>query len=305
MAVFAGAAPLGCRSDAGGGERANVSGASSSLVSPLASGAGEASPRSASPVASPNASAEPPNGPCGGPPPEAPLPRAEERTLAAAQEGHYRFELKYPLLRIDDEKRAKNLNQALLEQLRAIEKRFVRESPGAPGKSLTRDDDSKPDPENARWFEGKCAIAYLSSTFVSVACDTMEGPGAHPNLDKFAYNFEICPEVRLVALGDLCRELVSCKKKIVDLINEDFRTGQKKETGIQFRVGPRGAPGQPPDMAHPVATLEAFAITPAGLRFFLFDELPHVLQAFAVVDLPAAKVRPVLREDLTARLWRP
>jgi hypothetical protein len=58
-------------------------------------------------------------------------------------------------------------------------------------------------------------------------------------------------------------------------------------------------------MAHPVATLEAFAITPAGLRFYLFDELPHVLQAFAVVDLPAAKVRPVLREDLTARLWRP
>jgi hypothetical protein len=304
MAVFAGALALGCRSDAGGGERANVNGASSSSVSPLASGAAELSPRSASPVASPSASALPANAGCGGPPTEAPLPRAEERTLAASREGHYRFDLKYPLLRIDDEKRAEKLNQALSEQLRAVEKRFVREASGDPGKSLTRDDDGEPDPENARWFEGKCAIAYLSSAFVSVACDTMEGPGAHPNLDKFAYNFQICPEVRLVTLGDLCRALPSCKKKIVDLINEDFRTGQKKETGIQFRVGPRGAPGQPPDIEHPVATLEAFGITPAGLRIYLFDELPHVLQAFGVVDLPAAKVRPVLHEDLAARLWQ-
>jgi hypothetical protein len=220
----------------------------------------------------------------------------QERKLAATKEGFYRFELAYPLLAIEDEARAEKVNQGLVEQLRAIERRFVGESPG---------NDGTPDPENVRWFEGKCTIAYLSSAFVSVACDTMEGPGAHPNLDKFAYNFQICPEVRLVALGDLCRALAPCKKKIVDLINEDFRTGPKKETGIQFRVGPRGAPGQPPDMEHPVATLQAFAVTPAGLRIYLFDELPHVLQAFGVVDLPAAKVRPVLREDLAARLWRP
>jgi len=305
MVVFAGALELGCRNDSSGQERANVSHASPTPVSPPASGAAETSPRSASPAASPSASAPLANAACGGPPPEAPLPRAEERTLTTSQEDHDRFELKYPVLSIDDEKRAEKLNQGLLAQLRAIEKRFVQESPGDPGKSPTRDGENKPDPENARWFEGKCAIAYLSSAFVSVACETMQGPGAHPNLDKFAYNFQICPEVRLVALGDLCRELAPCKKKIVDLINEDFRTGQRKETGIQFRLGPRGAPGQPPDMEHPVATLEAFGITPAGLRIYLFDELPHVLQAFAIVDLPAAKVSPVLREDLAARLWRP
>jgi len=305
MAVFAGALALGCRSDAGGGDRVNQNGTSSSSVSPPASHAGEAPPRSASPVASPSASAVLANAACGGPPTDAPLPRAEERTLSASREGHYRFDLQYPLVRIDDEERAEKLNQELLEQLRAIQKRFVRESSGDPGKSLTRDDDGKPEPENARWFEGKCAIAYLSAAFVSVACETMEGPGAHPKLDKFAYNFQICPEVRKVSLGDLCRALPPCKKAIVDLINEDFRTGQKKETGIQFGVGPRGAPGQPPDREHPIATLQAFGITPAGLRIYLFDELPHVLQAFGVVDLPAAKIRPVMREDLAARLWRP
>jgi hypothetical protein len=234
---------------------------------------------------------------CGGPPsPRAPLPHGEERTLAASQEGRYRFELKYPLLRVDSEKRAEKLNQRLLELLRGIQHRFAQEVEGIAG---------APDPDNARWFEGKCEIAYQSSAFVSVACDTLEGPGAHPNIDKFAYNFQICPEVHLLALDDVCRALPRCKKEIVDLINEDFRSGPKKETGIQFRVRPRGAPGAPPDMEHPVATLQAFGITPAGLRIYLFDELPHVLQAFAVVDLPAAKLRAILREDVAGRLWGP
>jgi hypothetical protein len=225
-----------------------------------------------------------------------PIPRAEERTLTASREGQYRFELKYPLLHLDHQKRAEKLNQRLLELLRGVEHRFVQEAEGAGG---------APDPDNARWFEGKCEIAYQTTAFVSVACDTTEGPGAHPNLDKFAYNFQICPDVHLLALEDVCRALPRCKKEIVDLINEDFRSGQKKETGIQFRVRPRGGAGSSLDMQHPVATLQAFGITPTGLRFYLFDELPHVLQAFAVVDLPAAKVRPVLREDMAALLWGP
>ena len=102
MAVFAGALALGCRSDAGGGDRVNQNGTSSSSVSPPAPHAGEAPPRSASPVASPSASALLANAACGGPPTDAPLPRAEERTLAASREGHYRFDLQYPLVRIDD-----------------------------------------------------------------------------------------------------------------------------------------------------------------------------------------------------------
>ena len=46
-------------------------------------------------------------------------------------------------------------------------------------------------------------------------------------------------------------------------------------------------------------------MTPTGLRFYLFDELPHVLQAFAVIDIPAAKLRPVLRDDVAGRIWAP
>jgi hypothetical protein len=58
-------------------------------------------------------------------------------------------------------------------------------------------------------------------------------------------------------------------------------------------------------MEHPAATLRTFGVTPTGLRIFLFDELPHVLQAFGVVDIPSAKVLPVLREDLARRIWGP
>jgi len=127
----------------------------------------------------------------------------------------------------------------------------------------------------------------------------MEGPGAHPNLDKFAVNFQICPEVRRLALTDLCRSLPECRKTIIELISEDFRTGPKKETGIQFRDGATGAKGDSPDKEQPDATLREFAITTAGVSIFLFDELPHVLQAFGMVDLPAAKVRSVLHDE-----WR-
>jgi hypothetical protein len=139
---------------------------------------------------------------------------------------------------------------------------------------------------------------------VSVACETLEGPGAHPNVDKFAHTFQLCPDVKPIALADLCRALPECRQRIVALINEDFRTGEKKQTGIQFRAGPPSS-GEPSDPEHPVATLQAFGITPAGLRFFLFDELPHVLQAFAVVEIPIAKVRGVLREDTARTIWGP
>jgi hypothetical protein len=217
------------------------------------------------------------------------------RKLAQTQPGQYRFEITYPYVPVDNEKAGRKLNPELLQRLVATQKRFVAQAQG---------ENRPPDPDNARWFEGKCEIAYLSSSFVSVGCETMEGPGAHPNVDKFALNFQICPEVRPLALADLCGALPACKKKIVDLINEDFRSGPKKETGIQFRVGPRPST-EPPDMEHPVATLQSFGLTPAGLRVFLFDELPHVLQAFAIVDLPAAKLRSVLREDVAQRLWAP
>jgi hypothetical protein len=312
LATLGGALVLGCRSDGAGIERGNVSAAASAAIDgsafpPIGIVTGD-SPR---PAVSPSATTLPTpsaalartasapldDTACGGPPsPKAPLPHAEERKLAASQEGRYRFELKYPILQIDHEKRGEKLNQRLFELLRGLQSRFVQEAGAETG---------VPDPDNARWFEGKCEIAYQSSSFVSVACDTMEGPGAHPNLDQFAYNFQICPEVHLLALEDVCRALPRCKKELVDLINEDFRRGEKKETGIQFRAHPRSGPGSSPDMEHPVATLQAFGITPAGLRIYLFDELPHVLQAFAVVDLPAAKVRSVLREDVAARLWGP
>lgn len=230
---------------------------------------------------------------CGGPP-SGSLPKLEERKLAAQQQGQYRFELKYPVFREDNEKVTQRLNRQLLDQLSEIKKRFVKEAEGQ---------DHESDPDNARWFEGKCETAYHSASFVSVACDTMEGPGAHPNLDKFAYNFEICPEVRLLALADLCRSLPECRKKIVQLINEDFRSGEKKQTGIQFRDGPGVAHGEPSDPERPIATLRTFGITPTGMRFYLFDELPHVLQAFGIVDIPAAKLRAVLRDEQARRIW--
>ena len=234
---------------------------------------------------------------CGGPPPAgAPLPRLESRQLASRQEGHYRFELQYPHLYADDAKVAQKVNDQLLEQLTVIQKRFIKEAV---------EEGRAPDSENARWFEGTCATTYHSKAFVSVACDTMEGPGAHPNLGKLAYSFQVCPEVRQLALADLCRSLPECRKRSIQLVNEDFRVDPKKETGIQFRDGPMGSRGEPPDMEHPAATLRTFGVTPTGLRFFFFDELPHVLQAFGIVDIPIGKLRPVLREDMALLIWGP
>jgi hypothetical protein len=229
---------------------------------------------------------------CAGPP-SGPLPSLEQRKLTAQKQGRYRFELQYPLFHEDNEKLTQKLNAQLLEHLTGIQKRFVQEA---------ENQDVESEPDNARWLEGKCEAAYHSKSFVSVACDTMEGPGAHPNLDKLAYNFQICPELRLLALTDLCRSLPECRKRIVELINDDFRTGDKKQTGIQFRTGPVPH-GESSDPEHRVAALRTFAITPTGLRFYLFDELPHVLQAFGVIDIPAAKLRPVLREDVAHRIW--
>jgi hypothetical protein len=225
--------------------------------------------------------------------PGAPLPKLEKRSLTAKREGRYRFELEYPWLRAANEKAEQKVNRALLDRLSATQKGFVKDAEQYGDGS---------DPDGARWFEGKCAIAYDSPSFVSVACETMEGPGAHPNVDKFAHNFRVCPDVKAVDLVDLCRSLPECKKRIVDLINQDFRTGDKKQTGIQFRTESE-APGAPSDPERPIAKLQAFGITPAGLRFYLFDELPHVLQAFAIVDIPAADLRSVIREDVARLLW--
>ena len=233
--------------------------------------------------------------PCAGPSPGAPLPKLEKRTLAAKKDGRYRFELQYPRLGGSDDAVTEKANRLLVDRLSTLEKRFVEEAEKQGG---------EPDPDNARWFEGKCEVAFDSPSFVSVACETMEGPGAHPNVDKFAHTLQLCPEVKPVALADLCRALPECRKRIVALINDDFRTGEKKQTGIQFRVGPASS-GDPPDPEHPVATLQSFGITPAGLRIYLYDELPHVLQAFAVVDLPSAKVRSVMREDFARNSWGP
>jgi hypothetical protein len=294
---------VGCRGEAGApeGRRADPSASRGTASVPTAGDHLSAVPMILPPAPIPSASAAAsstaiaPDVDCGGVP-TAPLPRLEQRKLTAERKGQYRFELKYPLFLEDNEKVTQQLNRQFLEHLTAIQKRFVKEA---------QTEDHAPDPDNARWFEGKCEIAYHSLSFVSVACDTMEGPGAHPNLDKFAYNFQVCPDVRLVTLADLCRSLPDCRKKIVELINEDFRNGEKKETGIQFRDGPMRSPGEPPDMEHPVATLRTFGLTPTGLRVFLFDELPHVLQAFGVVDLPASQLRPVLREDVARRIWGP
>jgi hypothetical protein len=286
-----------CRNDAGaangrGADRAAARAASAAPGTTDPASMLAAPSHSAAPLGPSSAVAAGRGGDCAGPA-AGPLPRLEERQLAKQQPGQYRFELKYPLFHEENERVTQKLNGHLLEQLTAVQKRFLKEAEGQDGS----------DPDNARWFEGKCATAYHSKSFVSVACDTMEGPGAHPNLDKFAYNFQICPDVRQLELADLCRDLPDCRKKIIELINEDFRTGEKKQTGIQFRAGPALPHGESSDPEHPVATLRTFGITPTGLRFYLFDELPHVLQAFGVIDIPIVKVRSVLRDDLARRVW--
>jgi hypothetical protein len=293
----------GCRGDAGAPDgKGRTASAPQGTPSPVAAAPATepaANKRSAEapPAAAPSAGAADVNGPCAGPLPlGAPLPHFEQRKLASHKEGRYRFELTYPVFIEEDEKVAANVNRQLLEQLTAVQKRFLKETPA---------ETQAHDPANQPWFEGKCDTAFYSPSFTSIACETMEGPGAHPNIDKFAVNFQTCPDVRRLALADLCRSLSECRTKIIELINEDFRTGQKKETGIQFRDAAMGAKGDSPDKEQTAATLRAFGITPVGLRFFLFDELPHVLKAFATVDIPAQKVRPVLRDDVTRRLWGP
>jgi hypothetical protein len=272
----------GCRSDAG---------------APDEKGPTASAPPAAPTAAAPSAGAADVEGGCAGPlPPSAPLPHFEQRKLASHKEGRYRFELTYPAFVEESEKVASNVNRQLLEQLTAVQKRFLKE---------IQTETQAPDPTNLRWFEGKCDTAFYSPSFASIACETMEGPGAHPNVDKFAINFQTCPDVRRLALADLCRSLPQCRTKIIELINEDFRTGQKKETGIQFRDGALAHGGDSPKKEQPAATLRAFGMTPTGLRFFLFDELPHVLKAFAIVDIPAELVRPVLRDDVARRIWGP
>jgi hypothetical protein len=312
LAIAAAATSIACRNDpAPAAKGANPVAASAIPVGPSPNAAppslaapapgntlprGSAGARSAaeSPLASASTSTSGlPDPGCSAGAPGAPLPKLEKRSLAAKREGRYRFELEYPLLRTPSEKTEQKVNRALLDRLATMQKRFVKDAE-------QYSDDS--DPENARWFEGKCAISYDSPSFVSVACETMEGPGAHPNVEKFAHNFRICPDVKALELGDLCRSLPECKKRIVDLINEDFRAGDKKQTGIQFR-SESGTSGGAPDPDSPIAKLQSFGITPSGLRVYLFDELPHVLQAFAIVDIPVAKVRSVLREDVAQLLW--
>jgi hypothetical protein len=290
-----------CRSDAGApetkGQRANAPSAAPSAAAAQPS-APEA-PKNELTVPAAAASTEPADtdAGCAGPtPPGVPMPHFEQRKLASVKERHYRFELLYPVFPEQPEKVSSKLNREILEHLTVLQKRFVNQADAVA---------TAPDPDNARWFEGRCDVGYHSMSFTTVVCETMEGPGAHPHLDKFALNFQICPDVRRLDLADLCRSLPQCRKKIIELINEDFRAGQKKETDIQFREGPAGTNGGSTDAEQPIAALRAFAITPVGLRIFLFDELPHVLQAFAIVDLPAAKVRPVLRDDVARRLWRP
>lgn len=310
LAMAAAATSIACRNDVSSdAKRANPGAASAVSVGPSPNAEPPApvaapsshtlplgEPRSAAEAALASAggpSAAAPDAGCGVARPDAPLPKLEKRSLAAKREGRYRFELEYPVLRAKAEKIEQSVNRALLDRLSALQKRFVKDA---------EENSDGSDPDNARWFEGKCDIAYDSPSFVSVGCETMEGPGAHPNVDKLAYNFRICPNVKALELADLCRSLPECKKRIVDLINEDFRQGDKKQAGIQFRTESE-APGSPADPERTVAKLQSFGITPAGLRVFLFDELPHVLQAFAIVDIPAAKVRSVLREDVARALW--
>jgi hypothetical protein len=291
----------GCRGDAGAPD-GNGRTASAPRGTPSALGAAPVTESSAKrrsadtpPATAPSAGAADVNGACAGPLPRgAALPHFEQRKLASHKEGRYRFELTYPVFVEEDEKVASNVNRQLLEQLTAVQKRFLKE---------TRGETEAPDPDNERWFEGKCDTAFYSPSFTSIACETMEGPGAHPNIDQFAVNFQICPDVRRLALADLCRSLPECRVQIIELINQDFRTGQKKETAIQFRDGAIGAKGDAPDTERTATMLRAFGITPVGLRFFLFDELPHALKAFAIVDIPAQKVRPVLRDDVARRIW--
>jgi hypothetical protein len=290
----------GCRSDAGApetkGQRANTPSAAAAQPRAPEAPKHELTVPAQTAAAASTEPADTDAG-CAGPTPAgAPLPHFEQRKLASVKERHYRFELLYPVFHEQPEKVSSKLNREIAEHLTALQKRFVNQAEAAA---------TAPDPDDARWFEGRCDVGYHSMSFTTVACETMEGPGAHPHLDKFALNFQICPDVRRLELTDLCRSLPQCRKKIIELINEDFRAGQKKETGIQFREGPAGTKGGSTDAEQPIATLRVFAITPVGLRIFLFDELPHVLQAFAIVDLPAAKVRPVLRDDVARRLWRP
>jgi hypothetical protein len=295
LLVVLAAASISCRNDRGAdlhGADSNARSASTSSATPVTPPARSAEfPAAPSPVSPGSATTDAACGPP--PPPGAPLPKLEKRALTAKKDGHYRFEFEYPLLRAPADKIEQKVNRLLFDRLAKIQTRFVREAENQGGES---------DPDNARWFEGKCEVVYDSPSFVSVGCETMEGPGAHPHVDKFAHSFQLCPDVKPLALADLCRALPECRKRIVALINEDFRTGDKKQTGIQFRAGP-SSPGDPDDSEHPVANLQSFGITPGGLRFFLFDELPHVLQAFAVVDIPIAKLRTVLRDDATRAIW--
>ncbi|MET0593183.1 MAG: hypothetical protein ABW133_10815 [Polyangiaceae bacterium] len=300
LSVGLAATSLSCRHDSNSdAQRAPNAekGAALATSAPVTTRAPAAAPSEAPVVPSLALSASAAGGvPCAPPPPPgAPLPKLEKRTLATKKDGHYRFELQYPLLKASDDATTEKVNRLLADRLATLQKRFVKEAQNQGGEA---------DPDNARWFEGKCDVAHDSPSFVSVACETMEGPGAHPNVDKFAHTFQLCPEVKPVALADLCRALPECRKRIVALINEDFRTGDKKQTGIQFRVGPASS-ADPADSEQPVANLQSFGITPAGLRIFLFDELPHVLQGFGVVDIPVAKVRSVLREDTALRIWGP
>jgi hypothetical protein len=289
---------FGCRSEGRAPDGSGAPGAShvtsapvSSLRADAHSAALPASPASVGTPA-PSAFASAGATDCGeAKPPSAPLPQVDQQKLTSERHGFYRFELQYPVFPDSTHKGHFALNRLLSQKLTTLQKRFL-DGAGGEGRA--------PDPDNARWFEGKCELAYASRVFVSVACDTMEGPGAHPNLDKFAYNYRVCPDVREVTLSDLCRSLADCRRRIVQLINDDFRSGEKKQTGIQFREDTKGTAG---DTEQPVAKLDAFGITPSGLRVFLFDELPHVLQAFAIVDIPAAKLRSVVRDDVARQIW--
>jgi hypothetical protein len=230
------------------------------------------------PPAGPAPSAAPRAGECA---PIAATPKVEVHNLKLSSK--YRSLIKYPA----PVSSAPNVDKEIVAQIEADLKRRQREFNKSADEAIagTKDepDGLKPDQVG---LEIDCQQTFLSDTLFSIACtDVPALGGPYPDVQHFAYNFQFCAndKVRALHLPDVCRPGAACTKAIAKLINQTLKAGLAKDADVQIDAQSDA--------------LKKFAVTPKGLRFFVNEELPHVLDEAGTIDIAFGKLTAVLKAD--------
>jgi hypothetical protein len=132
----------------------------------------------------------------------------------------------------------------------------------------------------------ECVTTIVTPALVSVACvekSFMDGP--YVNTSYVTYNVALCAGMgaRRLSLDSLCSAGAYCKRRIAEWLAGALDAGRTAAVDV--------------DLGDDGDVFTRFAVQPRGLRFFVEQEIPHVLGHVPPVDVPFAKLTDVLRHD--------